>query len=249
MECAALTTASCRRTTTDRWTRSAGSCPAVTRLARGRAFARGRRPAFPREGKLASPTPGMGLEGFVHGLEGARDYALASRVLLRPSVEVGLRHDGEGAETGAVLDVGGGLVVSDSSTGLAVNLRVRMLVMHQAEGFRERAMAVSLSYNPTPSTLLGFTARVAPSWGRPGRERRRGRCGAGPCAWAAASIPTGREACQSNGHRSRGLSSRHPHCTRSPHRSRCGAPTFRAGPDTSSKLNASAIAKFRFACA
>ena len=26
-------------------------------------------------------------------------------------------------------------------------------------------MALSLSYNPTPSTPLGFTARVAPSWG------------------------------------------------------------------------------------
>ena len=135
----------------------------------------------------------VGLEGCVHGLEGARDYALASRVLLRPRVEVGLRHDGEGAETGAGLDVGGGLVVSDSSTGLAVDLRVRMLVLHQAEGVRERAMAASLSYHPTSSTPLGFTARVAPSWGGPGHERRRGRCGAGPCAWAPASIPTGGE--------------------------------------------------------
>ena len=40
-----------------------------------------------------------------------------------------------------------------------------MLLMHQAEGFRERGLAVSLSYNPTPSTPLGLTARVAPSWG------------------------------------------------------------------------------------
>ena len=76
----------------------------------------------------------MGLEGFVHGLEGARDYALASRVLLRPRVEVGLRHDGEGAETGAGLDVGGRLVVSDSSTGLAVNLRVRRYCQVEADG-------------------------------------------------------------------------------------------------------------------
>ena len=56
-------------------------------------------------------------------------------------------------------------MVSDASTGLAVDLQVRMLVMHQAEGFRERGMAVSLSYNPRPSTPLGFVARVAPSWG------------------------------------------------------------------------------------
>ena len=102
---------------------------------------------------------------FRTGLEGSRAYTLAGRLSLRPSVEVGLRHDGGDAETGAGMDVGGGLVVSDSSTGLAVDLRVRMLVMHQAEGFRERGLALSLSYNPTPSTPLGLTARVAPSWG------------------------------------------------------------------------------------
>ena len=56
-------------------------------------------------------------------------------------------------------------MVSDASTGLAVDVRVRMLLMHQAEGFRERGVALSLSYNPTPSTPLGFVARVAPSWG------------------------------------------------------------------------------------
>ena len=102
---------------------------------------------------------------FRTGLEGSRDYALAGRLSLRPSVEVGLRHDGGDAETGAGMDVGGGLVVSDASTGLSVDVRLRMLVVHQAEGFRERGMALSLSYNPTPSTPLGFTARVAPSWG------------------------------------------------------------------------------------
>ena len=102
---------------------------------------------------------------FRTGLEGSRDYTLAGRLSLRPSVEVGLRHDGGDAETGAGMDMGGGLVVSDASTGLTVDVRVRMLVMHQAEGFRERGMALSLSYNPTPSTPLGLTARVAPSWG------------------------------------------------------------------------------------
>ena len=102
---------------------------------------------------------------FRTGLEGSRGYTLAGRLSLRPSVEVGLRHDGGDAETGAGLDVGGGLVVSDASTGLTVDLRVRMLVMHQADGFSERGMALSLSYNPTPSTPLGLTARVAPSWG------------------------------------------------------------------------------------
>ena len=102
---------------------------------------------------------------FRTGLEGSRGYTLAGRLSLRPSVEVGLRHDGGDAETGAGMDVGAGLIVSDSSSGLSVDVRVRTLLVHQAEGFSERGMAVSLSYNPTPSTPLGFVAKVAPSWG------------------------------------------------------------------------------------
>ena len=106
-----------------------------------------------------------GVNRFRTGIEGSRGYTLAGRLSLRPSVEVGLRQDGGDAETGAGMDVGGGLVVTDASTGLSVDLRVRMLVMHQADGFRERGMALSLSYNPTPSTPLGLMARVEPSWG------------------------------------------------------------------------------------
>ena len=115
---------------------------------------------------------------FRTGLEGSRDYALARRLSLTPSVEVGLRHDGGDAEKGAGMDVGAGLIVSDPSTGLAVDVRVRTLLVHQAEGFREWGGALSLGYNPTPSTPLGFVARVAPSWGgeaRSGAEALWGR--------------------------------------------------------------------------
>ena len=102
---------------------------------------------------------------FRTGLEGSRGYTLAGRLSLTPSVEVGLRHDGGDAETGAGMDVGAGLIMSDSGTGLAVDVRVRTLLVHQDEDFSERGVAVSLSYNPTPSSPLGFLARVAPSWG------------------------------------------------------------------------------------
>ena len=114
-------------------------------------------------GRLAATT--AAVTRFRTGLEGSRDYTLGGRLLLRPAVEVGLRHDDGDAETGAGMDVGGGVVVADAETGLAVDVRVRMLVVHQAEGFRERGVALSLSYNPTPSTPLGFVAKVAPSWG------------------------------------------------------------------------------------
>ena len=102
---------------------------------------------------------------FRTGLEGSRAYTFAGRLSLKPSVEVGLRHDGGDAETGAGMDVGAGMVVSDASTGLAVDVRVRTLLVHQDQDFSERGVSLSVSYNPTPSTPLGFVARVAPSWG------------------------------------------------------------------------------------
>ena len=102
---------------------------------------------------------------FRTGLEGSRAYTFGGRLSLKPSVEVGLRHDGGDAETDAGMDVGAGLVVSDASTGLAVDVRVRTLLVHQDQDFSERGVSLSVSYNPTPSTPLGFVARVAPSWG------------------------------------------------------------------------------------
>ena len=63
------------------------------------------------------------------------------------------------------LDAGGGLAFTDAVTGLSLDLRVRSLVMHQAEGvLRPRDVAVA-GVGPTPSSPLGLTARVAPSWG------------------------------------------------------------------------------------
>ncbi len=98
-------------------------------------------------------------------LEGSRGFTVRGRLSLTPSVEVGLRHDAGDAEQGAGMDLGGGLALSDAKTGLTVDVRVRTLLVHEAEGFSERGASVSLSWNPTPQTPLGLTAKVAPSWG------------------------------------------------------------------------------------
>ena len=76
-----------------------------------------------------------------------------------------MRRDGGDAENGAGVDVGGGLIVSDAVTGLSADVRVRMLLVHQDRGFRDRGVSISFSYNPTPSTPLGFMAKLTPSWG------------------------------------------------------------------------------------
>ena len=83
---------------------------------------------------------------------------------LTPSVEIGLRQDGGDVETGVGLDVGSGLVLTDALTGLSLDVRVRTLVVHQSAGFTE-AGDVVLARDPTPSSPLGLTARLSPSWG------------------------------------------------------------------------------------
>ena len=98
-------------------------------------------------------------------LEGSQSMTIANRMALTPSVEVGIRQDGGDAETGRGIDLGAGLVLADGVTGLAVDIRVRRLLVHQADGFAESGMSISVSYNPTPSTPLGFSARVSPAWG------------------------------------------------------------------------------------
>ena len=98
-------------------------------------------------------------------LEGSQNMTIGKRMALTPSIEIGIRQDGGDAETGRGMDLGAGLVLADGVTGLAVDIRVRRLLVHQAEGFAESGMSISVSYNPTPSTPLGFTARVSPAWG------------------------------------------------------------------------------------
>lgn len=66
---------------------------------------------------------------------------------------------------GAGMDIGGGLAFSDTVTGLSLDLRVRTLLVHQAEGFSDRGMSLSFGWDPLPSSPLGLTATVAPSWG------------------------------------------------------------------------------------
>ena len=91
---------------------------------------------------------------FWTGLEGSRDYTLAGRMLVKPSVEVGLRHGGGDAENGAGMDVGGGLVVFDATSGLSIDVRVRMLLVHEVEGFSDRGISVSFSYNPRAASIM-----------------------------------------------------------------------------------------------
>ena len=115
---------------------------------------------------------------------------------LRPSVEVGLRHDGGDAETGAGMDVGGGLVMADASTGLAIDLRVRTrynsnqtltefvdigLRSYISEPDRGRSMKSANAANRCGKLEFGNVYRGL-TFARP-RPRQRGGSRRGPVRW------------------------------------------------------------------
>ncbi len=104
----------------------------------------------------------LGLEGTWRGLE------IGTGTLV-PRLEVGVRHDGGDAETGFGLDLGGGLAWSDPGTGIRAEISARGLLTHESAGFRERGIAGSFGWDPTPgsdrgpsltlSQIMGVSAR------------------------------------------------------------------------------------------
>ena len=94
------------------------------------------------------------------GLEGSRAYTLGGRLSLRPSVEVGLRHDGGDAETGAGMDVGAGLVMAGRRD--------------RAGGRRAGADAAGASGRGIPRAGRGAVAQLQPD-----APDAAGLCGAG----------------------------------------------------------------------
>ena len=89
------------------------------------------------------------------GFEGSRPFPLGGGATLTPNFEIGVRHDGGDAETGFGIDVGGGIAWSDPRRGLSAALRGRGLLSHESEGFRERGIAGSLSWQPAGSSGRG----------------------------------------------------------------------------------------------
>ena len=94
---------------------------------------------------------------------------------LTPSLEVGLRHDGGDADTGAGVEVGGGMVYADPSSGLSLEAKARMLVAHADSDYEEwgasatarldtgeRGRGLSFSLTPTLGVTSSASERL---WG------------------------------------------------------------------------------------
>ena len=98
-------------------------------------------------------------------VEGERAIEVGAGSRLTPRAEVGLRHDGGDAETGAGLELGGGLRYSAGP--LTVEASARMLVAHEASGYEEWGASVAVRVEPGASGS-GLSLELAPEWGRTG---------------------------------------------------------------------------------
>ena len=113
-------------------------------------------------------------------LEGGRAFMVGGGATLRPSLELGLRHDGGDAETGMGVELGGGVGYTDPVTGLSVEAKARMLLAHADSDYREwgasgavrlepdeRGRGLSFSLSPTLGATSSASERL---WGaqRPG---------------------------------------------------------------------------------
>ena len=85
------------------------------------------------------------------GLEATRPFPLSNGAALSPSLEVGLRQDSGDAETGFGMDLGAGLSWNDPERGITATVKGRTLLSHGAEHFQDQGLALSFSWQPSPS--------------------------------------------------------------------------------------------------
>ena len=97
-------------------------------------------------------------------LEGSHRIELAGGQTLRPSLEVGLRHDGGDAEIGTGIEVGAGVSYADPALGLTVEGKARGLVAHEDTDYREWGASGSVRIDPGAAGR-GLSLTLTPAWG------------------------------------------------------------------------------------
>ena len=95
-------------------------------------------------------------------LEGSGVMPLASGGVLKPRLEAGLRYDAGDAETGAGLEVGGGLGYAAGRLSLEVN--ARGLLAHRDTQYEEWGFSGAVAYTPSEDGR-GVSLRLGSGWG------------------------------------------------------------------------------------
>ena len=95
-------------------------------------------------------------------LEGERVFEAGEGATFTPTGQVGLRHDGGDAETGAGVELGAG--IRYTAGALTIEGQVRTLVAHEESGYEEWGASGAFRVSPDGSGR-GLSFALAPSWG------------------------------------------------------------------------------------
>ena len=98
-------------------------------------------------------------------LVGSGSVRLPAGGELTPTLEAGLRYDGGDAETGAGVEIGGGIAYSRGR--LTMQIDGRTLLAHEENEFRENGFSGSVTWQPGDDGR-GLSIRLGSSWGATG---------------------------------------------------------------------------------
>ena len=85
---------------------------------------------------------------------------------LEPFAELGARYDGGDGETGAGVELAGGVRLREDMAGVGLEAKGRWLAVHSAAGFSEGGFSLIASVAPG-ARGQGLRLRLAPRWGAP----------------------------------------------------------------------------------
>ena len=97
-------------------------------------------------------------------LQGSNTTELEGGGLFTPMFEAGLRYDGGDAETGAGVEIGGGLRFADASRRVSLLLNARALLAHSESEYEEWGLGASVVVHPNASGQ-GVTFNLRSAWG------------------------------------------------------------------------------------
>ena len=86
---------------------------------------------------------------------------------VKPFVELGGLYDGGSGQTGAGMEVAGGLQFLHPGSGFGLEARARMLALHAASGYSEHGVMLMASLTPGGRDGRGLSLSVTPGYGAP----------------------------------------------------------------------------------
>ena len=89
------------------------------------------------------------------GLDGTWPLTSGTGTMVTPQFRLGVRHDGGDAEAGYGIYIAGGMAIAAPARGITLSLESRSVLAHDAADLRDRGIAGTLAWDPSPASGRG----------------------------------------------------------------------------------------------